>query len=61
MTRRDAAATRQAILGFFAAHIHVVRVRVLVGGKLLIDEGGPYALAPVSGRFAAAGAWSGRS
>ncbi len=49
VARRDAAATRQAILGFFAAHIHVVRVRVLVDGKLLVDEGGPFALAPVSG------------
>lgn len=52
---RDAAATRQAILGFFAAHIHVVRVRVLVGGKLLIDEGGPFALAPVSGTLRSGG------
>jgi hypothetical protein len=48
------AATRAAILGFFAAHIHVVRVRVTVnrskiGQRLLIDEGGPYALAPVHG------------
>jgi hypothetical protein len=42
-------ATRAAILGFFAAHIHVVRVRVTIGGRLLIDEGGPYALAPVHG------------
>ncbi len=52
---RDVAATRQAILGFFAAHIHVVRVRVLVGGKLLIDEGGPFALAPVSGTLRSGG------
>ena len=49
VARRDAAATRAAILGFFAAHIHVVRVRVTVGGKLLVDVGGPYALAPVAG------------
>ena len=33
VARRDAAATRAAIVGFFAAHIHVVRVRVArVGG-----------------------------
>jgi hypothetical protein len=49
VAHRDAAATRAAILGFFAAHIHVVRVRVTVGGKLLVDVGGPYALAPVAG------------
>ncbi len=55
VARRDAAATRQAILGFFAAHIHVVRVRVLVGGKLLIDEGGPFALAPVTGTLRSGG------
>ncbi len=55
VARRDAAATRQAILGFFAAHIHVVRVRVLVAGKLLVDEGGPYALAPVSGTLRSGG------
>jgi hypothetical protein len=55
VANRDPAATRQAILGFFAAHIHVVRVRVLVGGKLLIDEGGPFALAPVSGTLRSGG------
>jgi len=55
VARRDAAATRRAILGFFAAHIHVVRVRVLVGGKLLVDEGGPYALAPVTGTLRSGG------
>ena len=46
---RDVAATRAAIIGFFAAHIHVVRVRVMVGGKLLYDLGGPHVLAPVEG------------
>ncbi|HEY3864681.1 MAG TPA: hypothetical protein VGL54_01175 [Solirubrobacteraceae bacterium] len=49
------AATRAAILGFFAAHIHVVRVRVTIGGRLLIDEGGPYALAPVHGTLRSGG------
>jgi hypothetical protein len=48
-------ATRAAILGFFAAHIHVVRVRVTIGGRLLIDEGGPYALAPVHGTLRSGG------
>jgi hypothetical protein len=48
-------ATRAAILGFFAAHIHVVRVRVTIDGRLLIDEGGPYALAPVHGTLHSGG------
>jgi hypothetical protein len=42
-------ATRAAIVGFFEQHIHVVRVRVTVGGQLLVDVGGPYVLAPVHG------------
>lgn len=50
----DAAATRAAIEGFFAAHIHVVRVRVTVGQQLLVDVGGPYALAPVHGTLRSA-------
>ncbi len=46
----DEAATRAAIIGFFREHIHVVRVRVTtVGGRLLVDVGGPYVLAPVHG------------
>lgn len=45
----DIAATRAAIVGFFEAHIHVVRVRVTVGSHLLVDVGGPYVLAPVHG------------
>jgi hypothetical protein len=52
-------ATRAAIVSFFAAHIHVVRVRVTVptGGsgdgkeRLLYDLGGPHVLAPVSGEL----------
>jgi hypothetical protein len=50
----DVAGTRAAIIGFFRAHIHIVRVRVTVGPSsadqhLLTDVGGPYALAPVHG------------
>jgi hypothetical protein len=45
----DASATRAAIVDFFGQHIHVVRVRVTIGSKLLIDEGGPFVLAPVQG------------
>jgi hypothetical protein len=46
---RSPTATRAAIVGFFEQHIHVVRVRVTVGGRLLVDVGGPYVLAPVHG------------
>ncbi|HUB36343.1 MAG TPA: hypothetical protein VL972_05920 [Solirubrobacteraceae bacterium] len=46
---QDPAATRSAIVRFFREHIHVVRVRVTVGGHLLVDVGGPYVLAPVQG------------
>ncbi len=49
------AATRAAIIDFFAAHIHVVRVRVTIGSKLLIDEGGPFVLAPVYGTLRSGG------
>jgi hypothetical protein len=52
---QDPAATREAIDGFFAAHIHVVRVRVTVGQHLLVDDGGPYALAPVRGTLRSGG------
>jgi hypothetical protein len=51
---RDTAATRAAIVGFFAAHIHVVRVRVNVSEpsgaqRFFYDLCGPYVLAPVHG------------
>ncbi len=47
--RGDPAATRAAIIGFFRAHLHVVRVRVMRAGKLLVDVGGPHVLAPIRG------------
>jgi hypothetical protein len=56
----DVAATRAAIIGFFAAHIHVVRVRVIVNGKLLYDLGGPHVLAPVQGTLRVGGKVVGR-
>jgi hypothetical protein len=52
---RSIPATRAAIIGFFAAHIHVVRVRVTIGGRLLYDLGGPYVLAPVHGTLRSGG------
>jgi hypothetical protein len=56
---RDLAATRAAIVSFFAAHIHVVRVRVNVSGpsgaqRFFYDLGGPYVLAPVRGTLRSA-------
>jgi hypothetical protein len=51
----NVAATRAAIVGFFEQHIHVVRVRVTIGSGLLIDEGGPFVLAPVHGTLRSGG------
>lgn len=45
----DRKATRAAIIGFFRSHLHIVRVRVMRAGKLLIDVGGPHVLAPIRG------------
>ncbi len=45
----NAAATRAAIIEFFRSHLHIVRVRVMRAGKLLIDVGGPHVLAPIPG------------
>ncbi|HXA53699.1 MAG TPA: hypothetical protein VNV37_02380 [Solirubrobacteraceae bacterium] len=45
----DAKATRAAIVGFFRSHLHIVRVRVLRHGKLLVDVGGHRVLAPIPG------------
>lgn len=45
----NAKATRAAIIGFFRSHLHIVRVRVLRAGKLLIDVGGPHVLGPIAG------------
>lgn len=45
----DRKATRAAIIGFFRSHLHVVRVRVMRAGKLLLDVGGPHVLAPIRG------------
>jgi hypothetical protein len=55
VTSASVTATRAAIEGFFAQHIHVVRVRVTIGSRLLVDVGGPYALAPVHGTLRSGG------
>jgi hypothetical protein len=46
VARREPAATKRAVEGLLNQHI--VRLRVLSGGQLLADVGGPYVLAPVS-------------
>jgi hypothetical protein len=45
----DPVATRAAIIGFFRSHLHIVRVRVIREGRLLIDVGGPHVLGPIPG------------
>jgi hypothetical protein len=62
---RNATAIRAAIVSLFAAHIHVVRVRVNAvepSGveRFLYDLGGPYVLAPVHGNVLDAGKLVGR-
>jgi hypothetical protein len=62
---RDTQAIRAAIVGLFAAHIHVVRVRVYASEpsgaeRFLYDLGGPYVLAPVHGLVRSAGKLVGR-
>jgi len=62
---RDVPAIRATIVSFFAAHIHVVRVRVYAvepsgAQRLLYDLGGPYVLAPVHGDVRSAGKLVGR-
>ncbi len=62
---RDTQAIRAAIVGLFAAHIHVVRVRVYAAEpsgaqRFLYDLGGPYVLAPVHGLVRSGGKLVGR-
>lgn len=62
---REEPAIRAAIVSFFAAHIHVVRVRVYAvepsgAQRFLYDLGGPYVLAPVHGSVRSAGKLVGR-
>ncbi len=62
---RDRAAIRAAIVSFFAAHIHVVRVRVYAvepsgAERFLYDLGGPHVLAPVPGVVRSGGRIVGR-
>jgi len=62
---RDTSAIRAAIVGFFADHIHVVRVRAFASEpsgaqRFLYDLGGPYVLAPVHGVVRSGGRLVGR-
>lgn len=44
----DPVALRAAIIRFFRANLHIVRVRAWNGGRLIGDVGGPFALSPAS-------------
>jgi hypothetical protein len=62
---RDNSAIRAAIVRFFGAHIHVVRVRAYAvepsgAQRFLYDLGGPYVLAPVHGNVRSGGKLVGR-
>ncbi|HEV2973599.1 MAG TPA: hypothetical protein VGX69_01220 [Solirubrobacteraceae bacterium] len=65
VAERNTAAIRAAIVSLFAAHIHVVRVRVYAvepsgAQRFLYDLGGPYVLAPVHGTVRSGGREVGR-
>jgi hypothetical protein len=47
--KEAANAVTEAVHGLVYSHTHIVRLRVLQGGKLLADIGGPYIIAPVGG------------
>jgi hypothetical protein len=47
----DNAAIKAAVHTLVYSHTHIVRLRVSRGSALLADDGGPYILAPVTGRL----------
>ena len=51
MASGDSAAMKTAVHTLVYSHTHIVRLRVSRGSVLLADDGGPYILAPVSGRL----------
>ncbi len=51
MAGGNSAAIKAAVHTLVYSHTHIVRLRVSRGTTLLADDGGPYILAPVSGRL----------
>jgi hypothetical protein len=51
MAGGDHAAIAAAVHTLVYSHTHIVRLRVSRGSQLLDDEGGPYILAPITGRL----------
>jgi hypothetical protein len=51
----DRTALDSAVHSLVYSHTHIVRLRISRAGKLLSDIGGPYIIAPVSGRLRAHG------
>lgn len=51
MQSGDREAIKTAVHHLVYSHTHIVRLRVSRGSELLYDEGGPYILAPISGRL----------
>jgi hypothetical protein len=47
--REAANAVTEAVHGLVYSHTHIVRLRVMQGGRLLADIGGPYIIAPAGG------------
>jgi hypothetical protein len=51
----DVAAVRTAVLALVFNHEHIVRLRVLRAGAVLVDFGGPFVLAPLRGTLISGG------
>jgi hypothetical protein len=51
MASGNGAAIKAAVHTLVYSHTHIVRLRVSRGSVLLADDGGPYILAPISGRL----------
>ncbi len=47
--KEAANAVTEAVRGLVYSHTHIVRLRVMQGGRLLADIGGPYIIAPAGG------------
>lgn len=54
------AGVREAVTSLVYSHTHIVRLRVLQGNAVRADVGGPYIIAPVSGRLRLHGRTVGR-
>jgi hypothetical protein len=60
LARDQQAATKAAVTKLVYSHTHIVRLRVILGSRLMADVGGPYVLAPLGGTLRLHGRLVGR-